>query len=184
MKARLTSSQYFSGTFLGIICHNMQHFTRFCFFGISHCMKGVFGKICVKRCLVQICKPPPGINPIKHEVPPGYFVSTLPNCAQCSTLCIISFCCTTIVNGFRGLEMALIMGARCTTWPSTTAGKWPPARTWKGWSTKIYATSTFLPGCLLPWSPAFFTWWLLPMLILRWVARQFFRNNEILSSGN
>ena len=55
-------------------------------------------------------KPPPGINPIKHEVPPGYFVSTLPHCAQCSTLCIISFCCTTIVNGFRGLEMALIMG--------------------------------------------------------------------------
>ena len=88
-------------------------------------------------------KPPPGINPIKHEVPPGYFVSTLPHCAQCSTLCIISFCCTTIVNGFRGLEMALIMGARCTTWPSTTAGKWPPARTSKGWSTKIYDTSTF-----------------------------------------
>ena len=49
-------------------------------------MKEVFGKICVKRCLVQICKPPPGINPIKHEVPPGYFVSTLPHCTQCSTL--------------------------------------------------------------------------------------------------
>ena len=91
MSAGLTSSQYFSGTFLGITRHNMQHFTRFCFFGISHCMKEVFGKICVKRCLVQICKPPPGINPIKHEVPPGHFVSTLPHCAQYSTLCIISF---------------------------------------------------------------------------------------------
>ena len=141
MSAGLTSSQYFSGTFLGITRHNMQHFTRFCFFGISHCMKEVFGKICVKRCLVQICKPPWGINPIKHEVPPGHFVSTLPHCAQYSTLCIISFLLYN--NRFRGLEMALIMGARCTTWPSTTAGKWLPARTSKGWSTKIYDTSTF-----------------------------------------
>ena len=141
--SRVNINTIFFMHLFGITCHNMQHFTRFCFFGISHCMKEVFGKICVKRCLVQICKPPPGINPIKHEVPPGHFVSTLPHCAQYSTLCIISFCCTTIVHGFRGLEMALIMGARCTTWPSTTAGKWPPARTSKGWSTKIYDTSTF-----------------------------------------
>lgn len=159
MKARLTSSQYFSGTFLGIICHNMQHFTRFCFFGISHCMKGVFGKICVKRCLVQICKPPPGINPIKHEVPPGYFVSTLPNCAQCSTLCIISFCCTTIVNGFRGLEMALIIGGHgAPLGHQQQEGNDCQQGLQEVGAQKFTTLQLFLPGCLLPWSPAFFTW--------------------------
>ena len=47
---------------------------------------------------------------------------------------------------------------------------------------KFTTLQLFLPGCLLPWSPAFFTWWLLPMLILRWVARQFF--TELWNSGN